>query len=571
MALSKVNITVQDGNLGIPSAGTQACVRVGVCTSGTPGTLYSISSTSSVVSTLGVGPGAARVGFALSASGGPVLFLPVEPDVAGSVGSVTHAGTGTGTLAVSTAPCRQITLVYTATGAPGVGKYKVALGSDAYGPEQVIPGNADGYAVRIPGTFTTLTFTGNGTYTSGDGYIFDTLGGSSKSGTSSGITAASDPVDDFNVSLTVSTAGAVGTAKVTVSLDGYGQVGGATLLSSAVALSLPNTSYTTGLVVTPTGTFVANDVYSFQTCAPTATDSGQETTFTDLQTQTPFSMVHFDNKHATATEAAAFYSNVDSVCTSLFGQNRFVRAMMNTPSAGSVATVGGVLTLNTDTISTIETAFVNAASTRVGCGAYDEIIADPITGLKLRRNFSWSAMERLCLIEPVLAASWVGLGALSPAPVAVSANEFYSEGLSDAGFTVPTSIQGRSGIFVNQALTFSYKNNSVYSYFEDCRVMDLACTIAYAVIVDYLNAAVLVDSKTGKIQEQQARIIENKINNALNAGLINTIPQEATAATASIDRTNDLLTSQELNVTIDVTPAAHLRNINVTIGFGLQS
>jgi hypothetical protein len=573
MALSKVSITVEPGNVGIPGSGAQNCVHVDVCTAGIPGQLYSFNSLSSVAPSLGVGSGAELVGFQLSSSGGPVLFVPVEPSVAGSVGSVTHTGTGVSTLTVSTAPCRQILLAFTATGGPGVGKYKVQLGSDGYGPVQTIPNAADGYIVRIPGTFTHLTFAGSGSFNSGDGYVFDTSGVTTGYGTSSSVTAASDPVDDFNVTVTVASGGTTGVAQAIVSLDGYGQVGGNFVLSSKVPLALPNNStQTSGLVLSCSGTFVLNDTYSFLTCGPTGTNGDSEAAIVDLQTATPFSLLHFNNKHATSALAAAFASNVDSTCSSLFANYQFVRALMNTPSQGSVATSGGSLVQCTDSKSTIEASFSAMGSTRVGCGAYDAVLPSPISGLQLRRNFSWSAMGRLANLEPVLAASWVRLGGVTPAPVAISDNEFYDEGLSDAGFTVPTTIQGRSGTFVNQALTFSFKNASVYGYFEDARVMDLGCTIAYGVLVDFLNQAVLVDPKTGFIQEQAARQIEIEVNNALAGGLLRVTPQEASAAAISVDRTSDLLTNGGvLFATVTITPAAHLREISLTIGFGLQS
>ncbi len=321
MALSKVTIDIQEGNLGLPTSGAQNCVRFGVCTTGVPGQLYAFSSQSNVISSLGVGAGSERVGFGLTASGGPVLFVPVDPNVSGSGAQPTHSGTGTATITVTTAPCKQITLLYTSTGGPDVGKYKVQLGSDAYGPVETIPGNADGYSVRIPGTYTTLTFAGAGTYNSGDGYIFNTSGGATEYGASSGVSADSDPVDDFNATVTVSKAGAVGTAKAVVSLDGYGQVGGAFVLSTAYAIPMPNgIPYTTGVVLNNAGTFVANDTYSFQTCGPTSTNSDFTTAASSLVTSTKFSLLHFDNKHATAALADAFASAVTTVTSTLFGE-----------------------------------------------------------------------------------------------------------------------------------------------------------------------------------------------------------------------------------------------------------
>lgn len=565
MALSKVNINVSDGNLGqVSPSGAENAVHFGVCTKGTPGQLYVFNSLNNITSKLGYGSGAEAVAYALAVAGGPVSFVPVEPSLSGSIGSVTHVGSGTATITPTAVPVKQITITYVATGAPGTGTFKYAVGTDGYSAPLTIPGNADGYAIRIPGTYTDLTFAGAGTYTAGDGYLFNTDGTNAKSGSSSGVTPSSDPVDDYTPTLTVTVSGATGTAKGVLTVDGYNQLGGEFTLSAAYPVS------NRGLLLTASGTFVAGDTYSFQTCGPDASASAYESAATGLQTPVPFSMLHFNNKSATASAAATMAADIDLACSALFDQYRFVRAMVSCPTAGSVSTVTGSLNVNSEAMSATIAAFTNQASTRVGAGAYDAVLASSLSGDALRRNFSNVAVARLAQVDPATDAAWVGLGPVTGV-IAISNDEFYDEGLSDAGFTTPRTIPGRSGVYVNQALTFSFKNASDYSYFADARIMDEACVIAYGVLVNYLNAAILVNPQTGAVLNSQAVIIETRVDNALASRLINVSPRQVSAASCTIDRSNNILSSSELIATITITPPGYARNISLTIGFGLQS
>lgn len=557
MALSQFNITVQDGNLGLVStAGSENVLKFDVCTKGVPGQFYTFSSLSNVSQNLGLGSGADNVGQHLVTAGGPVSFVPLEPSQPGSIGSVTHVGSGAGAIAVSSAPQAQIRLTIKTAGVNGAAKFLYQVGTDGYSNPVTVPGVADGYSFRVPGTYTVATF-GNGSYAANEFYLIDTFGDVTHTGTSPAVTQDSSPIDDYKVTLTVTKSGAAGTARFTYNMDGY-NTSPPLLLSTDYAI--PNT----GVVISASSTFVAGDTYTFQTCGPTFSDSDLIAAAQALNLQVPFSMVHINNKHATATEAASFAADVEEVTAYLFEQAMYVRAMLNCPTSGTVATAAGSLVVNDESIEDAEDAFLNIVDPRIGVGAYDCILPGPISGLKLRRNWSWPTMTRMGAISPATDAAWVQLGGC-PTVVAISNDERLNEGLSDAGFTVPCTIVKNPGFFVNQALTMAAKTNSDYSYWTNARVIDLACNTIRQADIGLLNSQVAV-SKAGTILESSAKVIDARGNAALAAALVTAVPQQAVAATSQVDR-GHVMTDGKLNIAVSVTPYFYARSISVIIGF----
>ena len=563
MSLSQVKITVQDGGLGeINGSGDQNVIHVDVATAAVPNQLVTFSSLNNVASSLGLGSGVDDVGYALQQSQGLVSFLGIEPSVPGAIGAVSHNGTGAGTITVSAAPTIQKTIVITSTGVNGVAQYKV-LDVDGYSAAFVVPGNADGYIARIPGTYMHVTFP-EGTYTDGYSATISTLGTITTVGSLPSISMVADPIDDYVVSVTITSSGSTGSAKATFSLDGY-NTSPQFILSSSYAI--PNS----GLVLAASGSFVAGDVYSFQTCGPSFADSDLSAALNGLQLVTnEFEMIHVNNKPATLAAAASTAVIIDAACQGLLNVYAPVTASVNVPQNGSVAqSSGSLVVVSGITQTATEAAFANDASVWVVPCAYDTVIAQPISGLSLRRNFSWMLMGRLAQISGATDAAWVQLGGM--AAVAVSDLENLDEGLSDSGFSTPTQYPRRSGIFVNQATTLSYKNNSDYSYVTNRRVMNDCIKVAYDVLVNFLNSKQLVNSKTGFITQSAANAIEGQVNNAFNAQLIQVADPQCSAAECIVNRMNNILISQTLEVTIVITPFGYGREIELVIGFGLQS
>lgn len=564
MALSQVKITVQDGGLGqVSGDGEQNCIHIDCSTNAVPNQLYTFSSLSNVKSVLGLGEGSDNVGYALQQSQGLVSALFLEPTVAGALGAVSHIGTGSGTITLSAAPDQSILLTVASTGTNGIATMTATIGSGSVSQPFLVPAVADGYTKRVLGSYCSPSYA-FGTYTKGDTYTISTLGVVTATGTSPTVTQTSQPLQSFVGSLTITSPGTTGTAKAIYSLDGYN-------FSPQFVLSSTYAIPGSGVVLAASGTFALNDVYSFNTCGPTFSDANLTLALAGLVDVTQeFEMIHCNNKPATLAAAATTAAVLDTGCQALLNAYAPCFASVNVPQNGSIAQSGGsVVVVSGITQAATATAFANDASVWVSPVCYNVVIPAPISGLSLLRNYSWVYMARECQISGATDAADVSLGGQTV--IAVSDLESLDEGLSDSGFVTPTTIKRKSGIFVNQATTLSYKNNSDFSYITNRRVMNSAIKISYDVLVNYLNSKQLVDPKTGFIAQQAANTIENAVDTALASTLVQVADRQVVAATCTINRMNDILVSQTLEATIVITPYAYGREIELVIGFALQS
>jgi hypothetical protein len=97
------------------------------------------------------------------------------------------------------------------------------------------------------------------------------------------------------------------------------------------------------------------------------------------------------------------------------------------------------------------------------------------------------------------------------------------------------------------------------------RVMDRACTVARAALVRWKREKLRVDARTGFLLEADARRVERFVATRVRAALL---PDEhASAVDVQAIRTDNLLTTQQLRVRIQVVPVAYARTIVATIGF----
>jgi hypothetical protein len=194
--LPDVRLSIQDGSLGIlPEATDGLSVKLGACSLGEVGTIYSFANKADLVATLGVGPLVEAAAYHLDVSGQPVLCVPVEVATEGVASAVTKTGDGTGTMTVAgdALDAYEVLVEITRAGTnlvAATAAFKYSLdGGDTYSKEIAVPTGAD---YVIPGTGLTLTFVNGGSGTSfavGDVHSFTTTP------PSFGLTEISDALD----------------------------------------------------------------------------------------------------------------------------------------------------------------------------------------------------------------------------------------------------------------------------------------------------------------------------------------------------------------------------------------
>lgn len=177
--LPDVWFDIQDGALGIlppPTDGVSA--KIGVATAGPVNQIVAVTNLKQVQDTFGSGPLAEALATHLALSGAPVYAIRTNASVAGTVGSVTKTGTGTGNMTAAGSPldAYDVRVEITRDGtnlAANTAAFRYTLdGGDNWSPEIALPVSGT-YA--IPGTGLTLTFTNGASGTSfakGDLYAF---------------------------------------------------------------------------------------------------------------------------------------------------------------------------------------------------------------------------------------------------------------------------------------------------------------------------------------------------------------------------------------------------------------
>lgn len=138
--LPSVDLTIQDGSLGSAAgAAEDAQAIIGVSTAGTPNTVYTLRSLASLALLMAGptgGPGLESAALSLTVSKKPILFVPVNQSVAGTVGTITKNGGAQTDVATTGAPkdAYALAVKITKAGARGVARYRISFDYDADTP-----------------------------------------------------------------------------------------------------------------------------------------------------------------------------------------------------------------------------------------------------------------------------------------------------------------------------------------------------------------------------------------------------------------------------------------------------
>lgn len=550
--LPEVTMTIQDGGLGlVPPSVAGASVKMGVCSAGVVGQLYSFGDMSTLTSTLGAGPLAEAVAETLSVAGGPVYAIPLNPTTAGAATGVTHTGPGAGVVTVTLAPAVSVAIKIGTGGVNGTATFSVSVNGGAYGTPVATTGGTFAYAV--PGTLTTVTLAAAQTWVSGEIYTIATDGSVTLTGSgpaASNVTHADSPLDAYSVVATITTGGGVGTAVFTYSVDGGAST--SANIATAAKYAIPGT----GVVLNFSATFTAADAYTFTTTTAAANNTDVTNGLTTLLGQAiEWGFVHLVGAATTSSGAAATAAVVDTQMTTAETAFRYVWALTECPTTESDATVAA--------------AFASFSSRRVAVAAGDIRHISVLTGRILRRNCAWVVASRAAATLPAEDLGYRGSN-LGSIPHIQSVSNGVSGLYRDEGktplldqnrFMTMTTMIGRQGYFITVGRTMA-PAGSDFTYLVGRRVMDAACRIVRQAEIPYVNGSVRVTGQ-GFIDDGDARAFEMKVTQQIKAGLAGQISD----AVVVVNRTANILSTGIEPVAISVTPLGYTRQIQTTIGF----
>ena len=568
MTLPDSNQTVQDGGLGIlPDSIDNLHLLAGTCEKGTTNSVLSFSDVSVVRSTLGAGPLAEAIASALTTSvrgkaPRPVYAVRIATTDTGSCGAVTKTaiGSSTGTITVAGAAwdSLQIKVKITRTGTLNAGAFQVSLdGGTSYDPEVTIPA---GGTYLIPGTNVTLTFVPGGGavyFEAGDIHSFNTVEArpsSTEIGTAMDailldptewtfirivgapkpemtvVTAAGTtpptvsltgtPAGYWDLRIEITTGGARGTAVFKWSADG-----GATYTTGVATAA--NVDLGNGItVVFATGTYATDNVY-------------------------------------TAHAGKALRDRADTLKTKLTSAEtafRYAFGIIEAPDASD---------------EVLKQAMQTFESVRVACAAGYCRVFSALSQRRYKRCAGGPISNRIAGIEPHIHPGWVDLGALADV-VEIFRDERVTEVLDARKFLTLRTFIGRAGAFVTDAKLFA-PTGSDYSSIMNRRVMDKACRITRSTMLPVVNQHLRVNpagngilpgqpGAPGSIDEREARVIDDKLQSALDAGI--TSLSQASAVTAQCNRTDNLLTNGgTLRTKVRVVPLGYAKFIENELAF----
>lgn len=577
--------TITDGNLNlVTSSPTNTVLKLGLSTSGTVNTPQAFGSQNAMLAALGAGALTENLAYQLSVAGSPVLAMPVNRSIAGSFGNGSRSGTGTGTFSVSAAPVAQVAVKVVTGGASGT--FAIALGSGSYGTPVTFPGSPFKYSV--PGTFTDLTFSSNGsTFVTNDVYTIGVDGYISQVGSGAGtITQSSSPVRNWTPAIAITSGGTTGSSPLpqfTYSLDGSSaNVSPVVQLTSSNRYGIEGS----GIALTFAGTFNTGDGYSFGACGPSFSNTDLTSALNAVPLNLRFSMLEavreamLQNSVAAATEA----NTVSLSMSSFFSNGIYARGIISCPtingssvgfSGGSISTVGGVYTVDSvDTDGYVISSFQNFSDARVSVAAGDCLLVSPVSGLSVRCPASWVESAKLAAIPPAQSAAWAGdpTGSLKGVTL-LYRDEALTPGLSDGSgqrFTTLRTLQGAPGFWFTNCLSMA-QLTSDFSVMTNCRVIDKASDVSrqWALPLIFSNIATTTDKSrpVGSIANLQANQLDNSLTSALSTSMV---PNDCVAAKGTVDRSHNIGSDKTLPFTVGVQPYVGAEFIEIELGLVSQ-
>jgi hypothetical protein len=571
MLTGNVEITLLDGGgAAVSVAGSSVQAVIGCSSIGTVARVFATRSIQTLISECGYGH-LTEYGAGVIKKGGTLIACKAETVTAGYV-----RGSTASPLAVTAATNATPSVITTATHGLVTGAVVVITGAlGATGINGTWP-----VTVLSPTTFSVPVAAG-GAWTSGGsvqptGTIMSDYGASTCAAVISG-----EAFDDYYVQLTVTKAGTVGTAGIqfTVSLDANRTRGPSIILGTALTYAIPNTNLTATF---QTGkTLAVGAIIRCSTIAP-AWDFAAIQDCVDALRASQYAVIGWGaGTHILGPCTGADASDIQDAFEELFDHQVATRAKVSSRDASPPTAWGGTGESETTWSTAVVANFAAADAPRVQCGAgyYNKTssIANVAAGLpRYRRSGEWAEAERQVQVPPNRHTGRVRDGALSlvidPTNDPVDGFIYHDEELNPAfdnlnagagRFTTLRTRTGRPGWYVSNPITLA-PVGSDYVLYPRGAVMDVACGIVWQ--VGQLEVA--DDPRTnqgGTIYETDARRIESVIDRALSDQMV--AKQMISDESVSVDRTNNVLDTSEVNIGVEIRGKAYILQLNVTLGF----
>lgn len=366
--------------------------------------------------------------------------------------------------------------------------------------------------------------------------------------------------DDFRVKYLVTRAAAnlaALTAAVKISLDNGTTYSEEFAIPANGELTIPNTGIVTDFA---DGTFVVNDTFTFTATAPIWDTTALGTALDALEATT------YDHEFVQVAEhvTGATVGTLDTSVSGLESSNIFrwwLAGTRDQNSGESVSTWQGVLLGTSPGFS--------AQSSRHGaiCAAFAEH-DDATWNCSMRRNVAWIIGPRLALVREVSGGAGlaehpgrVRSGPLSGIDDGDLVHDFRTLTALDTGrFMGAQSLPGRGGYYAT-AMTRATAGSDFTSIMH-IRLVKEAARLAVSVMQEFINDNVRTITG-GRIDPRDADAADAYVTDRLRLDLVEA--GLASSVTAQVDRTNNVVSTSQLNFKVRVRPLGYATLIDIDL------
>jgi len=391
---------------------------------------------------------------------------------------------------------------------------------------------------------------------------------SNVTGTSVPTAGATAPLEHYQVVVKIIAGGTIGVTGVTYqyALDGS-TFSGTQALGTLNTLTIPNSGVSFALSA---GTLIAGDSWSVFTERALSTNADLGASLTALgNTRIAWEGVLIDGVFDTNTVGV-----VDTFLAGIEGQGQFKFALHNTRFKNEPEPTAETEAAYTTAVTTLVTG---QTSIRMCVGADGGHLPSPITGLNLKRPTSLALAARAMSIpigrDPAYVADGPcpGFRVFDAAGNPLDHDENLFPNLDGLRVTTLRTFAagGPDGAYVTNANTIQATGGD-FVYLQHIRVMNRACTIAWAQLTKQLSRGVSKNPKkdpnTGAVTilESDASAIEALVNGQLQQALKGQVSQSL----FSLSRTDDLsVIPATVHALVSIVAKAYIKGYVVTSEF----
>jgi uncharacterized protein DUF2586 len=385
--------------------------------------------------------------------------------------------------------------------------------------------------------------------------------------------ATSAPKNSFQIVINIITGGLLAVTTFQYSLDGGFTFSPTT--QAAASVPLGTSGVTAEFASGSTGAYVAGATYANTSFAPHYASSDLTTAFVGVDASTiAFDFFVFAGEAATASAAGTLFSAIATKMTAYrTSLDRYYRAIMGAGEGIASLALTTFNALTSERIAVLYGKFRTAPSFSV-VGR----------GLPLMPALNAAAMRATANVMSTDLAQTSGsdkVGAL-PGASAPTADEYRNnQGLDDKKIGTLRTAANDVGVFITNVWLKS-ADGSDFQYWQHGRIMDEACKTVSQQHWQLTSSSVVTKADgTGQIAEFSAQSVEKKVQRALDnrigSGLRGIGPTAVDGTTGhvsdqryQVDRTNNVLSTNQLIATVAIVPRGYLKTLTATISYKLS-